>query len=101
MVNALKLLRMSLFIGFLKILREKNKIYFDDDVLAEELLKYIVLNKKKIDYIVIKKSENKLTTLIVLLKYENKIQEIRGLNFEEEEQVKIELNELGTKKMKN
>ena len=77
MVNALKLLRMSLFIGFLKILREKNKIYFDDDVLAEELLKYIVLNKKKIDYIVIKKSENKLTTLIVLLKYENKIQEIR------------------------
>ena len=47
MVNALKLLRMSLFIGFLKILREKNKIYFDDDVLAEELLKYIVLNKKR------------------------------------------------------
>ena len=48
MVNALKLLRMPLFIGFLKILREKNKTYFDDYVLEEELLKYIVLSKKKI-----------------------------------------------------
>ena len=47
MVNALKLLKMPLFIGFLKILREKNKIYFYDDVLEEELLKYIVLNKKR------------------------------------------------------
>ena len=47
MFNALNLLRMPLFIEFLKILREKNKTYFDDDVLGEELLKYIVLNKKK------------------------------------------------------
>ena len=39
---------MLLFIKFLKNLREKNKTYFDDDVLEEELLKYIVLNKKSI-----------------------------------------------------
>ena len=47
MVNILKLLRMPLFIGFLKIWREKHKTFFNDDILAEELLKYIVLNKKK------------------------------------------------------
>ena len=47
MVNALKLLRMPLFIGFLKNLIEKNKTYFDDHVLEEEVLKYIVLYKKK------------------------------------------------------
>ena len=35
MVNTLKLLKMPLFIWFLKILREKNKIYFHDDVLEE------------------------------------------------------------------
>ena len=50
MVNALKLLKISLFIGLLKILREKNKTYDDDDdddVLEEEFMKYIVLNTKK------------------------------------------------------
>ena len=47
MVNALRLLNMPLFIGFLKLLGEKNKIYSDDGVLEEELLKYIVLNKKR------------------------------------------------------
>ena len=41
---------MPSFIGFLKILREKNKTYFDDDVLEEELLKYMVLNKKRLLY---------------------------------------------------
>ena len=41
MVNGLRLLEMPLFIGFLKILKEKNKIYSDDGVLDEELLKYI------------------------------------------------------------
>ena len=52
------------------------------------MLKYIVLNKKKIDYIAIKKFKNKITVLKELLQYENKIQDTRGLNFEEEEQVK-------------
>ena len=47
MVNVLRLLKMPLFIGFLKFLREKNKIYSDDDVLEEELLKFIDLNKKR------------------------------------------------------
>ena len=45
MVNALRLLEMPPFIGFLKILRKKNNIYSDDDVLEEELLKCIELNK--------------------------------------------------------
>ena len=44
MVNALRLLEMSLFIGLLKILRENNKIHSNDDVLEEEFLKYIELN---------------------------------------------------------
>ena len=39
MVNAFRLLEMPLFIWFLKILREKSKIYSDDDVLEKELLK--------------------------------------------------------------
>ena len=47
MVIALRLLKMPLFLGFLKNLREKDKIYSDDDVLEEELIKYIVLNKKR------------------------------------------------------
>ena len=47
MVIALRLLKRPLFKGFLKNLREKDKIYSDDDVLEEELIKYIVLNKKK------------------------------------------------------
>ena len=47
MINAFRLLKIPLFIGFLKILAEKNKIYSDDGVLEEELLKYIELNLKK------------------------------------------------------
>ena len=45
---------MSLFIGFLKISGGKNKIYSDDGVLEEELLKYVELNKKKIEHVMIK-----------------------------------------------
>ena len=45
--NALKLLKMTFFTGFLKNLREKDEIYSDDDVLEEELIKYIVLNTKR------------------------------------------------------
>ena len=46
----------------------------------------------------IKKIENKLTALKEILEYENKIEEIRDLNFKEEEQVKKQLNELEIKK---
>ena len=46
MVNALSVFEMSLFIGFLKILRGNNKVRSDDNVLEEELLKYTELNKK-------------------------------------------------------
>ena len=38
MVIALRLLKVPLFIRFLKKLREKDKIYLDDNVLEEELI---------------------------------------------------------------
>ena len=44
---ALRLLKMPLFIGFLKKLREQDKIYSDDNILEEELIKCIVLSKKR------------------------------------------------------
>ena len=49
MVMALRLLKMPLFMGYLRTLRENGKINSDDDVLEEELFKYIVLNKKRIE----------------------------------------------------
>ena len=49
----------------------------------------------------IKKFKNKLTALKEILKDENKIYEIGSLNFENEEQIRKELNELETKQMKN
>ena len=91
---------MPLFLGFLKILREKNKIYSGAEVL-EELFEDII-------YMVIKKFENKLTALREFLEHKSKIQEINFqfsifyfLNFKKEEQIKKELNALKTKKMKN
>ena len=85
---------MPLFIGFLKNLREKDKIYSDDDVLEEELMKFIVLSKTKREYIMIKNFKNKLTSLKKVLKNKNKIEEIRGLYFKKEEKIKKELIEL-------
>ena len=41
MINALMLLGMSLLIGFLKFLRENKKVHSVDDVLEEELVKYL------------------------------------------------------------
>ena len=72
MVDALRLLEMPLFIT---LLRENNKIHSDDDVLKEELVKYVRLNKKR--YIVIKEFKNRLTALREILEYKNKIQETR------------------------
>ena len=46
MVIALKVLKMPLCIGLSNISRENNKTHFDDDILEEELLKYVVLNRK-------------------------------------------------------
>ena len=72
MVDALRLLEMPLFIT---LLRENNKIHSDDDVLKEELVKYVRLNKKR--YIVIKEFKNRLTALREILEHKNKIQETR------------------------
>ena len=60
-------------------------MYSDENVLEEELIKNIVLNKKHIEYIMIKNITNKLTTLKVILKDKNKIEEIRGLYFKKGE----------------
>ena len=98
MVIALRLLKIPLFIGFLKKLRKNDKIYSDDNVLEEQLIKYIVLNKKKVEHIMIKNFKNKLTTLKEILKDKNKIEEIRGLYFKKEEKIKKELIELETRK---
>ena len=85
MAIALRLLKMPLFIAFFKKLRENDKMYSDENVLEEELIKNIVLNKKHIEYIMIKNITNKLTTLKVILKDKNKIEEIRGLYFKKGE----------------
>ena len=50
---------MPLFLGFLKNLRENNKVYSDDDVLKEDLVEYATLKKKKIIYILITEFKNK------------------------------------------
>ena len=90
---------MLLFMGFLKILGKNNKVHSDDDdVLEEELLKYLELNKKKINYMVIAGFKNKLAALNRILSYKNKIHKIRCLNFKREEQVKDELNNLKLEK---
>ena len=47
MVTLLRPLKMPLVLGFLKNLTENNKVYSDDDVLEEELIKYAILNKKR------------------------------------------------------
>ena len=47
MITSLKILKTPLFIEFLKTLRDNNKPHSNDDVLEEELLEYIVLNKKR------------------------------------------------------
>ena len=46
----------------------------------------------------IREFKNKSAALNKILSYENKINEIRSLNFKSEEQVKEELNKLKTEK---
>ena len=98
MVSALRLLKISLFIGFLKILKANNKVHSDDDVLEEEMVKYVRLNEKKIEHIMINSFKNRSTDLREILGYKNKIQETRGLNLKNQEQTKKELNALKTEK---
>ena len=45
MAEALKKLKMPLFIGCLKILRDNNKTHISDIMLEEELLKYMRLKR--------------------------------------------------------
>ena len=63
MVAALKILKMLLIIGFLKTLRDNNKTHSNDIILEEELLKYMRLNKKDIEYIRIKEFIKRLKEL--------------------------------------
>ena len=49
------------------------------------------------NYTLIRKIKNELTALKEILEYENKVEEMRDVNFKEEEQVIKELDELETK----
>ena len=46
LVEVLRKLKMPLFVGFLKTLRDNNKTHSNDDVSEEELLKYMRLINK-------------------------------------------------------
>ena len=60
-VDALRLLEMPLFLGFLKKLKEDGKLQTDD--IENELLKYIKLNKAKIRYMMIQNYKYSLKPL--------------------------------------
>ena len=91
MVTTLKTLKMPLFIGFLKTLRDINKTHSNDDVLEEELLEYIVSNKKKAEYVRIEEFINRLKELREMFELENMIKENK-------KQLRKEIHELELKK---
>ena len=93
MVAALKILKMLLIIGFLKTLRDNNKTHSNDIILEEELLKYMRLNKKDIEYIRIKEFIKRLKELRELFDQENMIEENK-------KQLVKEIHELEMKKCK-
>ena len=61
LVNTLKQLDIVHFLGFYKKLKEKCKTKYAN--IDEELLKYIELNKKELDYMMIEKFKDSLTVL--------------------------------------
>ena len=82
---------MSLFIGFLKTLRDNNKTNSNDDVLVEELFEYTVLNKKEVEYVKIEEFINWLKELREVLEQENMIEENK-------KQLRKEIHEFELKK---
>ena len=65
-VNALKILEMLLFLGFLKQLKKEDKLKSDN--IENELSKYMGLNKSKLRYITVKNCKNNLESLKELKK---------------------------------
>ena len=61
--NALKILKMSLFLGFLKKLKEQDKLKSDD--IENELIKYIESNMTELRYLMIKDFKDGLKKLRV------------------------------------
>ena len=59
--NALKILKISLFLGFLKKLKEQDKLKSDD--IENELIKYIESNITKLRYMMIKEFKDGLKKL--------------------------------------
>ena len=59
--NALKILKMSLFLGLLKKLKEQDKLKSDD--IENELIKYIESNITKLRYMMIKEIKDGLKKL--------------------------------------
>ena len=90
-VTALKILKMPLFIRFLKTLRNNNKTHFDDVVLEDKLSEYIVLNKKETEYVRIEEFTNRLREIREVLEQENMIKENK-------KQLRKEIHELELKK---
>ena len=56
---------MPLFIGFLKILRDNNKMHPSDGILETELLKYMALINKIVSKPTIKEEFNKLSNNLI------------------------------------
>ena len=65
LVNVSKQLGMSHFLGFFKQLKEEGKIKSDNT--DDEFSKYIELNKKQLDYMMIRKFKDSVTHLKVIL----------------------------------
>ena len=87
---------MSHFLGFVKQLKEQSKIKSDD--VDEELLKYIELNKKELDYMLIKKFKDSVMHLKIILEWMEKMKIIERLEIAKIEEItKEELKELETK----
>ena len=90
-VTALKILKMPLFIRFLKTLRNNSKTHFDDVVLEDKLSEYIVLNKKETEYVRIEEFTNRLREIREVFEQENMIKENK-------KQLRKEIHELELKK---
>ena len=71
MVKSLRTLKMPLFLGFL---RNLFIIHFDDNLLEEELLEYIELNRNKVQYVWIDEFQNLLKELREMIVQESMVE---------------------------
>ena len=91
MVNSLRTLKMPLFLGFL---RNLFVVHFNDNVLEEELLEYIKLNRNKVQYVWIDEFKKWLKELREVIDQENMIKkelrkEINVLKLKAEDEIDL------------